>query len=170
MSDIETHPVFVEGLRLLGQSPEDLRVLSAALQDSVLRLGDIQYDAKRCMLTLLVNRYCWERKSEDASGWWPFGAKRTGYRVRSAIQFGDVRKLERRNLKHGQPDAVVSLMDLDFTPALRADPEDGPVTSGTLLLRFAGDADLRLTLDCIDVILADVSAPWAASRMPEHRI
>ncbi len=170
MSAIDTSWASSSGLKLLAQSAEDLSIISAALQDSVLRLGDIQYDASRRNLTIALNRYCWEAPQAKASGWWPFQPKPRGLRVRSAIQFGDVRKVERRNLKAGEPDAIVSLLDLAFTPTDASGSDGDPVTSGTLLLRFAGKADLRLTMDCIDVILADVSAPWAASRVPDHRI
>lgn len=170
MSGSSPHPLPFNGLRLLAHSAEDLRVVSAATQDSLLRLGDIHYDAGRHLLTLTLNRYCWETHQTQTPGWWPFRTKPAGLRVRSALQFGDVRKVERRNLKVAEPDAVVSLMDLAFTPSAPSDAEAETVTSGTLLLRLAGNADLRLTLDCIDVILSDVSAPWAASRVPEHRI
>src|SRR5438270_488544 len=47
-------------LRLLAQDPEDLDVVSAAMQDAVLKVGDIAYEAKARRLTIGFNRYRWE--------------------------------------------------------------------------------------------------------------
>ena len=47
-------------MRLLAQSPEDLEVLSAALQDAVGLLGDFQYEPKARQFTLALNRFRWE--------------------------------------------------------------------------------------------------------------
>jgi hypothetical protein len=35
-------------------------------------------------------------------------------------------------------------------------------------LHFADGLELRLEVDCIDAVLADVSEPWPASREPAH--
>ena len=48
-------------LKLLAQDPEDVQVLSAALQDAVTRVGDIHYDAHARTLTVALNRFRWER-------------------------------------------------------------------------------------------------------------
>jgi hypothetical protein len=36
-------------------------------------------------------------------------------------------------------------------------------------LVFAGGGDLRAKVECIDVIVADLSAPWPTPRRPGHK-
>ena len=91
-------------LRLLAQDAEDLAVLSAALQDAVARIGDIHWDAQARTLTLACNRFRWES-----------GGK-TGERVRSALQLGDVTGVQARNLKRDAKGAIVELLAVAFEP------------------------------------------------------
>lgn len=136
-------------LRLLAQDADDLGVLSAALQDAVAKIGDIRWDAQSRTLTIACNRFRWES-----------GAKK-GERVRSALQFGDVAGVQARNLRRDAKGAVVSLMSIGFEPA-----EEAP--AGIVVLTFAGGGDMRVSVDCLDVALADVSEAWATPRTPGH--
>ena len=137
-------------LRLLAQDADDLGVLSAALQDAVAKIGDIRWDAQSRALTIACNRFRWE----EAKG-------NKGERVRSALQFGDVAGVQARNLRRDAKGAVVSLMSIGFEPA-----EEAP--AGIVVLTFAGGGDMRVSVDCLDVALADVSDPWATPRTPGH--
>ena len=139
-------------LKLLAEDADDLEIISAALQDAVVKIGDIQYQPASRTLTLSLNRFRWE--AEGAKG---------GERVRAGLQFGGVMKLEARRIRRDAPDAVIELLAIEFEPA---GGEDDP--GGAVVLRFAGDADMRLTVECIDAALADVSDPWPTSRRPGH--
>lgn len=138
-------------LKLLAQEPDDLPVLSAALQDAVCKVGDIRYEQAAQRLTLEVNRFRWE------------AGRRTRERVRSALQFGSVLEVKARRLRRDAKDAVLSLLAVGFEPSTAAEDPGGVVT-----LSFSGDGDLRLTVEAIDAILADVSAPWPARAAPRH--
>ena len=135
-----------EPLRLLAQDAEDLVVIAAALQDAIGRIGDIRFDPKGRRLTIAFNRYRWEGAGQE--------------RVRAALQLGSVLKVEARRLRRGAKDAVVELLTLAFDP--------GEAPGGVLTFSFAGGGDLRVTIECIDAVLADVSAPWPARRAPAH--
>ena len=54
----------IKPLRLLAQDVEDLAVISAALQDAVTRIGDIQWESAARCLTLSFNRFRWEVEGE----------------------------------------------------------------------------------------------------------
>ena len=138
----------VAPLRLLAQDAEDLKVIAAALQDAVGKIGDISYEPAARRLTLALNRYRWEGKG--------------GERVRSAIQLGSVLKVQARNLRRGAKDAVVELLNIAFEP--------GEAPGGAVVFTFAGDGDLRAEVECLDVVLADVSAPWPTPRTPKHEL
>jgi len=132
-------------IRLLAQDAEDLAVISAAAQDAVAKLGDIVFDSRARTLTIGLNRYRWERPGE---------------RVRSGLQFSSVMAVRSRRLRRGANDAVVELLSIAF--------EAGEAPGGAITLTFAGGGDLRLEVECIDVVLADVSGPWPSRRMPMH--
>ena len=137
-------------LRLLAHDADDLAVLSAALQDAVAKIGDIRWDAQARTLTIACNRFRWEA----AKG-------KSGERVRSALQFGDVAGVQARNLRRDAKGAVVELLTMGFEPA-----EEAP--AGVVTLTFAGGGDMRVSVDCLDVALADVSEPWTTPRTPGH--
>jgi hypothetical protein len=141
-------------LRLLAHDAEDLAVLSAALQDAVAKIGDIRWDAQGRTLTLACNRFRWELPADKRGG-------KQGERVRSALQFGDVAGVQARNLRRDAKGAIVELLSIGFEPA-------GASSAGVVTLTFAGGGDLRLSVDCLDVALADVSEPWATPRTPGH--
>jgi len=144
----------VPALRLLAQDAEDLSVISAALQDAVAKIGDIHWDAQARTLTLACNRFRWEAAGKKARS----GV--AGERVRSALQLGDVTGVQARNLKRDAKGAIVELLAIAFEP--------GEAPGGTVMLTFAGGGDLRLAVDCLDVVLADVSEPWTTPRRPGH--
>lgn len=133
-------------LRLLAQDADDLAIISAALQDAVLHVGDIVYEPGSRRLTIALNRYRWETKG--------------GGRVRCGLQLGGVLKVQTRKLRRGAAEAVLELLAMTFTP--------GDAPGGTVTFSFAGGADLRATVECVEGVLADVSAPWSTRRTPAH--
>jgi len=138
----------VSALRLLAEDAEDLAVISAALQDAVGKIGDIRFDPAARSLTLALNRFRWEAGTDK------------GQRVRTGVQFGGVLSVQSRNLRRDAPHAVLSLLAIGFEPA------EAP--GGVISLNFSGGGDLRLTVECIDAALGDVSDPWPARKTPGH--
>ena len=134
-------------LHLLAQDVEDLKVISAALQDAVAKVGDIRFSAVGRSLTVAFNRYRWEA-----------GGK--AERVRAALQFGDVLAVQTRRVKRDPKDAVVELLSVDFEP--------GEAPGGQVVLTFSGGGDLRADVECLDAALADISEPWPAKSAPRH--
>ena len=55
-------------LRLVAFDPEDLAVISAHLQDSLLRVGDIAYLPKERRFAIQVRRYDWEAGDASSGG------------------------------------------------------------------------------------------------------
>lgn len=135
-------------LRLLAQDAGDLEVISAALQDAVLKVGDIAYEAKARRLTLAINRYRWEAGD--------------GARVRAGLQLGGVLNVQTRKIRRGAREAVLELLALTFTP--------GEAPGGTITFSFAGGGDLRASVECIEAVLADISEPWPTKRTPAHEV
>lgn len=136
-------------LQLLATDAEGLQIISAALQDAVGVIGNIHYEKGPRRLTLTVNRFRWEA-----------GAGRGGERVRAALQLGGVLGVRAKKLRRDAPKAVVSLLAIAFEAA---EPPGGEV-----VFSFAGGGELRASVECLDVVLADLSRPWPTRRRPAH--
>ena len=136
----------VPPLRLLAEGPEDLEVISAAMQDAVAKVGDIRFEPKARRLTIAFNRFRWET-GEKA-------------RVRSALQLGGVLKVQTRKIRRNPKDAVIEVLAMTYQP--------GEAPGGVVTISCAGGGDLRAVVECVDAVLADVSEPWPTPRSPAH--
>ena len=135
-------------LRLLAEDAQDLQVISAALQDAIVRVGDILHEPRARRLTIVLNRFRWEAGRRE--------------RVRAALQFGDVLDVKARRIRQEAKAAVLSLLALTFEPNGEEDP------GGTVVLTFAGGGALRAQVEALDAVLVDLSAPWPTPRAPRH--
>lgn len=135
-------------LHLLAEDEDDLAVISVALQDAVAKVGDVSFEAKARRLTIAFNRFCWEAGRQQ--------------RVRSALQLGGVLKVQARKIRRDRPEAVLELLAIGF------EPSEPP--GGILTLSFAGGGDLRVQIECVDAVLADLSDPWPTPRVPAHEV
>ena len=143
-------------LRLVAFEPDDLPVVSALLQDAVLTAGDMRFDRKARRFAMLVNRFRWEdRAAADV-------ARRSYERVRTLVAVGDVRGVASQGFDRSDRDLVLSLLAVEFVPG-----EDG---AGEVVLTLAGDGAIRLSVDCLDIQIRDVTRPYAApsGRAPDH--
>jgi hypothetical protein len=137
-------------LRLLAEDDEDLRIISAYLQDAVVRVGDLAYLPKSRRFAFLANRYCWE--CDDA--------RAAGLRQRTGVHFDNVARAQSARIRQGKPDAVLQLLAVQF--------ERGEGEAGAIELSFAGGGRVRLDVECIDAAMRDLSGPWRAQGRPEH--
>jgi hypothetical protein len=143
-------------MKLAAADSEDLELLSARLQDATAKLKDVAWLPRQRRFALLLNRYRWE----DAKH-----AK--GTRVRAGLHFDSVLKVESQYIKRGLPDAVVSLLAIKFTPKAKKD-EAGEDPGGVIELLLAGGGAFRLTVECIDAEVSDLTGPWEARGKPDH--
>lgn len=153
-------------LRLIARDGEDLRVLSALVQDAVLTGADLRYDRARRRFSLLLNRFRWEdRMSAEAPG-------RGVERVRAVLNFSDVTAVLHQDLTRDRQ-TVLSLLSVDYTAEGAGEGEPGaPAGPGRVLLTFAGDGALALSVECLEVELSDVTRPYAApsGHVPTHEV
>jgi hypothetical protein len=136
------------GLKLAAADAEDLQILSARLQDATAKLKNITWLPRRRRFAMVVNRYRWESGKSQ--------------RVLAGLHFDGVLKAQSHRIKLGAGEAVVALLAIGFTPAASEDP------GGVVELVFAGGGAIRLTVECIDAELADLTQPWAARGTPNH--
>ena len=143
-------------LRLVAQDSEDLKIISTLIQDAVLPVTELKFDAKRRRFALLLNRFRWEDRAEaEAVG-------RVYERVRSLLVVEDVRKVQSFGFDRADQDLVLSVLSIDFAPG-----EDG---TGRLTLTLAGDGGIALDVEALEVRLDDVTRPYRApsGKVPHH--
>ncbi len=138
-------------LRLVAEDQGDLQVISAAVQDAVLKAENLKYDSKRRRFTLEVNRFQWEDAEKR-------GPK---LRVRSILAFDGVLSVKTRAVSKADPDMVMSLLSISF------DAHETP-PGGKISLLFAGDGELMLEVEALDATLLDSTYEWATRRTPDH--
>ncbi|MDK9695551.1 MAG: DUF2948 family protein [Siculibacillus sp.] len=141
-------------LRLLALDSEDLEVLSAHLQDAILKVGDIHWRADEKRVVLAVNRFVWESAGEKS--------RRLFERRRAALRFDRVVRVRATGIPRDRPDTVLELLALRFT--------ETEAPSGVVEAIFAGGGVLRIEVECLEAGLADLGAAWATGSCPEHGV
>jgi hypothetical protein len=143
-------------LRLIALDEEDLAVLSAHVQDAVLKVADLTWLPNEKRFVLAMNRFVWEKPPQ---GSW---RKRHYERRRSCLHFDRVETVQSAGIDRDAVETVLELL------AVRFQPVDAP--SGDVLLDFAGGASVRLRVECLEAQLADLGPAWSTSHAPRHAI
>lgn len=145
-------------LKLMALDSEDLEVISAHIQDAVVRVGDMGFAKADRRFALLVNRYAWEAESTTSKR--SKGAK--GQRKRTALHFDNVDAAELTGIDIKAREGVLELLSVTFEP--------GTLPQGVVTLCFAGGGTVRLNVECLEAKMRDLGAAWAASGRPAHEI
>ena len=143
-------------IRLKAETPDDVPVISALLQDGIAQTSEISWLPKHRRFALLINRFRWEdREAAQAQG-------RPFERVQSMLVIESGLKVSASGINPADKELVMSLLALEFEPE-----EDG---AGVLKLILAGDGEIAVAVECVDVTLRDVSRPYVAraEKAPHH--
>ncbi len=138
-----------ERLRLIALDSEDLAVLSAHLQDSILRIGDMLYLPGEQRFVLALNRFDWLTAGSAAP-----------QRALVGLHFEKVRNVALQGFRQDRPDDILNLLDIEFFP--------GEAPSGIVALVFSGGCALRLDVECLEARMADLGPRWRARHAPGH--
>jgi hypothetical protein len=142
-------------LKLIALDEDDLKVLSANLQDAILTVEDMTFLPKERRFAAVMKRFNWLGADEKRGG------NGSGYERRAcALRFENVKHAQLRNLALDRPGDALELLAIAFEPS---DPPSGLVT-----LIFAGQAAIRLHVDCIEAELRDLGPCWLTSCRPSH--
>ncbi len=139
-------------LKLLALDEDDLKIVSAHMQDSVFKPADIDWSPKRGQFSLVVNRFVWEAVDRGSKGF---------ERRRAALAFKRVNAVRTLGIDRRAGEAVYALL------AIRFDKRgDGP--DGTVELTLAAGAAISLDVECIEAQLADTGGAWGTENRPQH--
>jgi hypothetical protein len=138
-------------LKLIALDKDDVEVISAHLQDAIVKIADVHWRPNERRLVLAAGRFDWEAAQ---------GPKPEYRRRLAALRFDRVLACKCRNVAPQQKDAVLNLLAVEFTET------DAP--AGIVTLFFSGGAALRLEVECIEAELADLGPAWTAAACPQH--
>ncbi len=141
-------------LKLAAFDEEDLAVISAHVQDAVLKVGDMVYLPREKRFALAMNRFSWERAVD--------GKLRNYERRRSALSFDRVLAVRLSKIDRSRKDAVLELLAIAF--------EQTEAPAGKMTLFFAGGAAIQLDVEVIEARLGDLGAAWATGTKPSHDV
>jgi hypothetical protein len=139
-------------LKLAALDDEDLAIISAHVQDAVMKVEQLSYWRAAKQFTLTMNRFVWEAAGK---------AKAPHERRQSVLSFSRVLSAKSHGIDMKAGEEVLSLLAIRFAAA------DAP--AGTVDLVFAGNATIRLDVECIEARLTDMGGAWRAASRPDHR-
>jgi hypothetical protein len=134
-------------LKLTAKDTEDLKVISAHMQDALVRLADIRYLAKSRQFAFVANRFAWELQPKSE-------------RRRTGLHFEHVLSVKQHGIVTQAKDAILSLLAITFEP--------GPEPSGAVVLVFSANCAIRLNVEYLDLHLKDLGGAWATDLTPHH--
>ena len=135
-------------LKLVALDEEDLAIVSAHVQDAVMKVEDLDYAKPSKQFILAMNRFAWEAGGRKAE------------RRRTILSFARVLSVKTQGVDPRKKDDVLSLLAVRFT--------GGEEPAGSVELVFAGDGLIRLDVECIEAQLTDLGGAWSAASRPLH--
>ena len=142
-------------LKLVALDADDLRIVSAHLQDAVLRMSDMVWVPSERRFAAILNRFDWLAAAAQDS----MSALR---RCRCALRFDKVKRAQVQNIKPGEPSSFAELLAVTY--------EEAQSPSGYITLYFAGGGAIRLEVECIEGELRDLGSAWKTAIRPQHAI
>jgi hypothetical protein len=147
----------MEELKLVALDKDDVEVMSAHLQDALVKVGDIFWRPREHRFVMAVKRFDW-MNAVDADA---FKNKSPEYRrCRTALRFERVISCKCRGLDQTGKGAVLNLLAVEFVE------HDAP--AGTVTMTFSGGAAIRLEVECLEAELVDLGEVFAAMACPDH--
>ncbi|PZR00337.1 MAG: DUF2948 domain-containing protein [Cereibacter sphaeroides] len=135
-------------LHLAAMDADDLPVIAALVQDAVFPITEMRYQPGKRRFALLINRFRWEdREAAERGG-------RDFERVQSLLVVEGVLAARSQGIDRADKDMVLSLLSVDFL--------SGEDAAGRVVLTLAGDGAVELDVEALEVLLKDVTRPYAA--------
>ena len=141
-----------KNLKLIAKTEEDLKVVSAHLQDSIVNVREIANLKKNKIFLMQLNRFMWEDVEK--------GVFRKNKRIRTILKFENVLNVFSKNISQIRKDNF-----LDF---LAIETNKMPDNNYEMKIIFAGDSIIRLVSEVIEVTLDDQGEAWDTKNKPKH--
>ena len=141
-------------LKLTGKNEEDLKIISAYLQDSVVIASNILYLKKNRTFVMILSRFMWE----DAEK----GVFRKNKRIKCAVRFEDVISVQSKNINQKKNKKPLEYLAIKS----RLNSEN----FYKIKIFFSGGGIITVTSEVIEVFMKDIGKPWNVKHLPLHQI
>ena len=136
-------------LKLLVFDEEDLAVVSANLQDAIVRANDMAFLQSAQRFALTAARFDWLAADQGRCE-----------RLQTGMHFERVSNVRTTGFRPGKPEEVLNLLSIVF--------EATEAPSGEVVLTFSGGAGVRLTVECLEAQMRDIGPRWPCGGKPDH--
>ena len=142
----------IKFLKLNATTIEDLKVLSAHLQDSITQPGNILHLNKNRILLIQFNRFMWEDVEK--------GVFRKNKIILSILKFENVLSVNAKNLNQKKKDHFLDFLAIESK--ILSDK------SYEIKLNFAGNILIKIDVEVIECFLEDIGQPWETKNKPKE--
>ena len=141
-----------KNLKLIARTKEDLRVVSAHLQDAIVNISDIANLEKNKIFLMQLNRFMWEDVEK--------GVFRKNKRIKSVLKFDNIVKVYSKNISQMEKSKFLDFLTIETIKM--------PDNNYEMKLVFAGNSMIKVISEVIDVTLDDQGEAWDTKNMPKH--
>ena len=143
-----------KNLKLIARGIEDLKVVSAHLQDAIANIRDIAKLEKNKIFLMQLNRFMWEDVER--------GVFRKNKRIRTVLKFENVLKVHSKNINQTKKDKFLDFLTIETIQM--------PDNNYEMKIVFAGDSVIKIISEVIEVTLDDQGGSWDTKNMPKHKV
>jgi len=145
---------FKSKLKLTGSNKEDLKVISAFAQDSIVAVKDIVFLEKNRIFIMILNRFMWEDIEKEK-----FQSSR---RIKCAIKFDEVFKVKSKKINQQNKNKRLECLAIECNEVSNKNYE--------IIIFFSGQSVITLIVEAIEVVLNDLGEAWNVKHIPKHKI
>ena len=143
----------INRLKLIGKNIEDLKIISAYCQDSIIAIKNLVYLKKNKIFIMMLSRFMWEDIEK--------GIFRKYKRIKSILKFDFIESVLAKNINQKWKNINLELL------AIRSNYNQDNMYDINLI--FSGNGILLLKSEEIDVILDDQEYFWEVKHSPKHK-
>ena len=144
----------IKNLKLIARTIDDLRVISAHLQDAIVNIKDIANLKKNKIFLMQLSRFMWEDVEK--------GVFRKNKRIRTVLKFENVINVHSKNINRSKKDKFLDFLTLETNKM--------PDNNYEMRIVFAGDLIIKITSEVIEVTLDDQGEAWETKNTPKHKV
>ena len=142
-----------KNLRLIARTEEDLRVVSAYLQDSIASISDIANLKRNKIFLMQLNRFMWEDVEK--------GIFRKNKRIRTILKFDNILEVHSKNINQSKKDKFLDFLAIESTRM--------PDKNYEMKIIFSGNSTIKIISEVVEVTLDDQGEAWETKNKPRHK-
>ena len=145
--------MIAKNLKLIARTEEDIKVVSAHLQDAIVNVSDIANLKKNKIFLMQMNRFMWDDVEK--------GVFRKNKRIRTILKFENVLNVFSKNISQIRKDNFLDFLAIETIKM--------PDNNYEMKIVFAGDSIIKIISEVIEVTLDDQGEAWDTKNMPKHK-